>query len=900
MRNKLNEKSAGAFARLMMWAGRAATCAALAAASLFTSVASGQSGYWHDAANRDLNWTFGAQGYIGTAQQLAQFAYLVNSSNDGLSGVSVFLNADIDLSAHWWTPAGTNGTHSGLSSSRDPAAAFCGFFDGRGHIIKGVKINNPEADFQGLFGVVFGGGVGNVNLVETDITGRSMCGGIVGISKRSKIASVSNSGLVRGARSVGGLVGTMRDGVGGVINGFNSALVVASSGEVGGIVGRYEAGRIENTYNRGVVSGNSAGALVGTLFALEPVIANSYYWDTGSPAVGDYGGTTPLDQMVNLESFGAAPGTLANTHPEFGTDALLDTLNACVDVSLGIGRFASWEIRPGVNGGYPVFAGSTLGFDFNFWEDVPNRDENYMPNLTTGSTNTIHTAGELAQFAWLVNNTGNGLAGVTFELDADIDLTAHYWTPAGASVRELLPDDTYVTTGPRFKGTFDGKNHIITGIRTEYNDESRNYRGLFGVNEGHIKNVELERTLIVGRVVNSGGLVGWNAPGGTIDNTSNRSGAVSGSAAVGGLVGINGGTIRNSYNAAGYNTISAFSGGLAANNEASGIIENCYNIGSLPEFITAIAPRGTLVAVNSGTILNSFAAGDRQHLIGQRPVPTIEAYNDGFWDAPGTLENGPGQYGSDQLPDELNAWVNAHPGEEYRAWTLVPGVNGDYPVFGGIEPRTELTITSPSVYIIGSGPYTITYTGGVNPPDAQYSVGGVTLSGATFTPTEPGALALKVNEGGLTSFPFTLLVLPKPIIVFPPILPPEWTNGATLLLPAHISSIAVTSLPDAVSTLGWTLPTNSDPASNGYPVVTTTLQPPGQYRLAKEFIILAKAKLTDPDWIPLTAGMPLPPPLAAALGNPATTAVDIPSSVILGDEKARFFRLFILVEDFEI
>ena len=63
---------------------------------------------------------------------------------------------------------------------------------------------------------------------------------------------------------------------------------------------------------------------------------------------------------------------------------------------------------------------------------------------------TITSVQELKDFAAEVNG-GNGYAGKTVVLDADIDLAGEEWTPIG-------------TNANSFKGTFDGGNHKIQNL----------------------------------------------------------------------------------------------------------------------------------------------------------------------------------------------------------------------------------------------------------------------------------------------------------------------------------------------------------------------------------------------------------------------------------------------------
>ena len=153
-----------------------------------------------------------------------------------------------------------------------------------------------------------------------------------------------------------------------------------------------------------------------------------------------------------------------------------------------------------------------------------------------------------------------------------------------------------------FTGSFDGRNHNITGL---YIDHPRpNFIGLFGYvgEEGEVRNVGLVDVDVSGEWA-VGGLVGWNH--GTVSN-SYATGNVSGTGLyVGGLVGGNdwGGTVSNSYatgNVKGEEDV----GGLVGANV--GTFSNSYATGN----VSGDEAVGGLVGANVGTFSNSYATGN--------------------------------------------------------------------------------------------------------------------------------------------------------------------------------------------------------------------------------------------------------------------------------------------------
>ena len=97
---------------------------------------------------------------------------------------------------------------------------------------------------------------------------------------------------------------------------------------------------------------------------------------------------------------------------------------------------------------------------------------------------TITTAGQLAKLAELVNG-GTSYEGTTIKLANDIDLSEHLWTPILGMTRTVNGTSETI----RFKGTFDGDGHTISGLTI---NATTSYQGLFGyVDGGTIKNVNL-------------------------------------------------------------------------------------------------------------------------------------------------------------------------------------------------------------------------------------------------------------------------------------------------------------------------------------------------------------------------------------------------------------------------
>lgn len=214
------------------------------------------SGYWKDywTGNNKAQLSWSGTGtnttiYIYDAYDLMDFMCQVNGG-DGTtwwtttngSGIEVSkayikLMADIDLSAHYWTPIGSGAyeTTSGwwiFSSSTWHPYYFSGTFDGNGHTISGMYINASGA-----------GG-----LTNGYVSGHSFDYGDESINfNLSNSVTVGLFGFTKGA--------TIQD-----LTVSNGSIVINSSGNsnqslwahVGAVVGLHAGGSISNTKNDGV------------------------------------------------------------------------------------------------------------------------------------------------------------------------------------------------------------------------------------------------------------------------------------------------------------------------------------------------------------------------------------------------------------------------------------------------------------------------------------------------------------------------------------------------------------------------------------------------------------------------------------------------------------------------
>jgi hypothetical protein len=187
--------------------------------------------------------------------------YLVKTADDlvclgespGDWGAAFALVSDIDLKPV--PPAG-------LLRIGTLALLFTGAFDGRGHTVRGLRIEVTPGSYSsmvGLFGRIGpSGAVRHVHLTQVDIAGETCVGGLVG-SSEGAILACSVTGNVRASGTAGGLAGENK----GIVASSCATCNVRASRIVGGLIGE-NLGMISSCYAMGTTEGSDyVGGLVG-------------------------------------------------------------------------------------------------------------------------------------------------------------------------------------------------------------------------------------------------------------------------------------------------------------------------------------------------------------------------------------------------------------------------------------------------------------------------------------------------------------------------------------------------------------------------------------------------------------------------------------------------------------
>ena len=247
---------------------------------------------------------------------------------------------------------------------------------------------------------------------------------------------------------------------------------------------------------------------------------------------------------------------------------------------------------------------------WQYYGTLANSHYNYDEVLINGEN--IITIGALfdEDFAqWLANgksldiNESLSREDGYYLIDDVIDLKQLLAFGQDDSVRFRLTNDLDLVAEPNFyipyfAGHFDGNGHKISNLSFSFTSVAE--VGLFGylASGAEVTRVSVENTNITGSEA-IGALVGYNYRGTVSDSCS--SGNVAGGGIVGGLVGrILAGTVQNSYSNA---HVSGYwdTGGLVGSNK-DGHLVNSYSTGS----VVGHAGAGGLLGFNEGIVSNSF------------------------------------------------------------------------------------------------------------------------------------------------------------------------------------------------------------------------------------------------------------------------------------------------------
>ena len=553
--------------------------------------------------------------YIRTAEELANFAQLVNSEND-FSGKTITLGKNIVLDGSDWTPIGTKDN------------PFKGTFNGRNGSTY-YTISGLNGD---LFGVVEGNGY-KTTIQYVTISGGT--GRLVNELKSGKVENCMSTAKVDSSdenAAVGGLVGMAETNATVSSSYYYNAdsINVPAVGGSGTVTNCFYLAETSTFDKKGTA--DDIGARTAEEFELGRVAyelgASSSVWvyDTTkaekTPQLGSSSTTMTMavaselkltkpdnqpegvvvtlgndrDKKTLTDAAGNQYYYAASGYPPKGVSDVPVTFNAPTGYQI---VFAPAATQVGGTDYYLRITGSNVEYTYSLvkadirWYESARAEKNYV----------LKSADELMGFCLLANGSIDGESknfdGWTLSLGNSIDLENSEWKPIRS-----------------FAGTFDGKGYEITGLNVNYTGGDFNSKpaGMFEklVSPGQILNLAVSGSVQAGGNINYvGGIVGMTESGSKIrfcrSNIAvkvNAAKSTTNGMAYGGVAGKVQGAISNCLNE---RTITVdniekncYIGGVAGQVVGSAA-DLCWNTGS-------VTASGTAKKIYTGGIVGSGAA----------------------------------------------------------------------------------------------------------------------------------------------------------------------------------------------------------------------------------------------------------------------------------------------------
>ncbi|MCD8119222.1 MAG: carbohydrate-binding domain-containing protein, partial [Lachnospiraceae bacterium] len=420
--------------------------------------------------------------------QLFWFAALVNgdTSQEGITAAiadaDAVLIADIDLSVTTATHTSTEWTPIGNTSA---FRNYSGTFDGLGHTVSGLYINNSSAAMLGMFGYLAPGGTVQNLAVEGSVTGYDMVGSIVGLNHGTVTNCYANC-TVSGEKVAGGVVGY---NAATLINCYSIGTVSSNASDHGGVTGRNEtSGIVTNCYYLEGMATAAIGLDNGSPTSVEVKTAEEFA--SGEVTYLLNSGMTDGTQVwyQNLDN-----GETVDSYPVLDSSHGTVYCVACDNSSAYYSNNNSAVIH--VGGSYDS-NGFCTRCGYGYQPATQNSEGVYE----------ITNAGQLFWFACLVNGdttqeditaaVPDACAVLTDDIDLSVTTTTHMdteWTPIG-------------TESEPYTGTFDGDGYEIAGLKIT---TAADYVGLFGYVMGTVKDLTVSGDINVsGNTMHVGGIVG--------------------------------------------------------------------------------------------------------------------------------------------------------------------------------------------------------------------------------------------------------------------------------------------------------------------------------------------------------------------------------------------------------
>ena len=501
-------------------------------------------------------------GSVGPFSTLQGIGYSTNLTGNYVLGADIDASVTGDTNSVW-------GTSGFLPIAGAPAqtASFTGKFDGLGHAVSNLIINNSDINIAtGLFGRTSGTQISNLNvsgnitsvgsnvggiigrdeifLTMTPVTSlknlhfsgavsttEDTVGGIIGQAADLTIKNSTTSGTVSGNYIVGGLIGYLSPANNAsVSNSSSSANITGVNASVGGLFGEAYLTNISNSFATGIVTGGSyLGGLIG--YSLTNIISESY-------ATGIVNGA---EQFVG--SLGQFIGGLIG----YNDSSTLNKVYATGDVN-------------GVN-----YAGGLIGYSENstinqsYATGTVNGRPDYIGGLIGYAKNSTITESYAA--GNVIGSTpptdGNVGSGGLIGLATGVQITGSYATGMVAG--------NYASGG--LIGFIEDNSTVNQSYATGNVNGAQYTGGLIGNSDNSTINLSHATGTVNGASNYTGGLIGYS-----YKDTLNQvyaTGNVSGTENTGGLIGYSDSAEITQSHATGTVNGTSYTGGLIGYNDAS-------------------------------------------------------------------------------------------------------------------------------------------------------------------------------------------------------------------------------------------------------------------------------------------------------------------------------------------
>ena len=289
----------------------------------------------------DVDISAGAAYKISTEESLRAFAAAVKPDD----GNGTYAHAGVTL--YLAGDIALTGTWTPVGSTATYVGDFfAGTFDGCGHTISGLNVQGSKVN-QGLFAAINKATIRNLNVSGTVSCGtKNYVGGIVGKVQAGMIENCSFSGSVTGGYT-GGIAGGLNGNNVTISGCANLAAVTGTT--AGGILGYWKnTAAIRDCYNTGSVTGSAkAGGIVGQL--QKGSIENCYSTGVVGGTAAQFGGIFAFSNAAVKNCY----YTLPEAETLGGTAAAAAHITSPEGLADKLGN-AFKEDTAGANNGYPI------------------------------------------------------------------------------------------------------------------------------------------------------------------------------------------------------------------------------------------------------------------------------------------------------------------------------------------------------------------------------------------------------------------------------------------------------------------------------------------------------------------------------------------------------------------